>query len=289
MAGPPRLTFTLDLEDHRPDARYPKRFPEVTRAILATIEDCGVRGTVFVVGTLAEQEPDLVRDIAAAGHEIALHSYDHRPLPEQTPEIFRAETMRGKECLEALIGAPVVGYRAPVFSLTDATLWAPQILKELGFDYSSSVLPARNPLFGFPAAPAHPFAWPNGLLELPAPVATLGLMTVPFLGGIYLRYLPLPLIERMIRAAPEEASLWTYCHPYDFDPDEPLFRMKGANWPTSMLLWFNRRGTLRKFQRLFGGTGPTAADEPFVAQIRAGRFDDVPVYSKASPVPSAAG
>ena len=277
----PRLTFTFDLEDHRPDDRHPRRYPEVTRRVLRGLEARGVRGTVFVVGAVAKAVPDLIREISAQGHEIAFHSFDHVPLPQQTRENFRAETVDGKHLLEDLTGKAVVGFRAPVFSLTPDVQWALDVLQEAGFTYSSSVLPAPSPLFGYAQAPRTPFFWPNGVLELPAPVARFGPLVLPYLGGIYFRYLPGWVVRACVARAPDDAALWTYFHPYDFDPDEAFFRIKGAGWMTSALLWCNRRRTERKLNALFG-RGGYEATPPFAEQIAAGLFSKSPVFQPAS-------
>lgn len=246
----PALTFTLDLEDHRPDKALEKRYPAMTEKILSFLDAHNVKATVFTVATLAAEAPDLVRRIHAAGHEIAHHSYDHTLLTKQTPPEFRAATLKGKNILEDIIGTPVTGYRAPVFSLTKETLWAVDILKELGFSYSSSVLPVANPLYGFPGASFTPFRWPNGLVEIPAPVGRLGPLSLPYLGGFYLRYLPFFMVKFFLSHAEEDSLLWTYCHPYDFDTEEKNWRIKGASLPVSLLLWLNRKKTFAKMQKL---------------------------------------
>src|SRR4051794_3053912 len=135
------ITFTLDLEDHRPDEQAELRYPTVTRSVLEFLDRRGIIGTFFVVGIVAEAEPDLVRDVAAAGHEVALHGWEHIPLVDLDPERLRRDLTRGKELLEDLSGGPVVGYRAPTFSLVPSTTWATDVLHEAGFTYSSSVLP----------------------------------------------------------------------------------------------------------------------------------------------------
>ena len=145
-SGP--VTFTLDLEDHRPDDSVPSRYEQVMARALPFLEERNVIGTVFVVGRLAAASPGLIREVAAAGHEIALHSWAHVHLTEQTPAEFAEETRRGKDLLEDLAGQEVVGFRAPTFSLVSASQWAVDVLTEQGFTYSSSVLGAANPLYG---------------------------------------------------------------------------------------------------------------------------------------------
>jgi polysaccharide deacetylase family protein (PEP-CTERM system associated) len=244
------VTFTLDVEDYVADGTAP-RAPRVTRDIVAFLARREVRGTFFVVGELAAQAPDLVREIAAAGHEVALHAYRHEPLTRLTRDAFREDTKRGKALLEDLIGAEVAGFRAPTFSLVPSTAWATDILTELGFRYSSSVLPARSPLFGWPGQPRVPTRWPSGLFELPCPVTFIGPLANPYLGGVYFRVLPWTAVRYGMRHALPGELLWTYCHPYDFDPDEPFALRPGLGRAKSRLLWLNRRRMFERIGRLF--------------------------------------
>ena len=133
-------------------------------------------------------------------------------------------------------------------------MWAVDCLTALGFKYSSSVLPAAHPLYGFPGAPNLPFRWPTGLVELPVPIHRVLGKNLPYLGGVYLRYLPSKIALRWARAKPSAQVLWTYCHPYDFDSTEPFCRIKGANFLTSMILWLNRENTLVKIGNILSGT-----------------------------------
>lgn len=249
------VTFTFDLEDHRPTGvDFDTRYPGLTRQVLAQLETHGIAGTFFVLGRIAEDDPELIREIADMGHEIALHSWDHTPLPELTPERFRDETVRGKKLLEDLTGAAVEGYRAPVFSLVPKSGWAPEVLAELGFSYSSSVLPAWNPLYGWPDAPATPFLWPSGLVELPCPVQRMGTeshaVALPYLGGVYARVLPLRMTGLLLTrqtsgnrpsSKREPQAPWMYAHPYDFDVGEPYWQVPELGPLGSRLLWLNRK------------------------------------------------
>lgn len=270
------ITFTLDLEDHRPDETQPARYPFIVGEILGFLEEQNIKGTFFTVGTLAERKPKLIRMIQEQGHEIAHHSYDHTTLDKQTPDEFRTHTQKAKDILEDITGEKISGYRAPVFSLTKDTVWAVDILKELGFEYSSSILPAANPLHGFSGTPAQPFKWPNGLLEIPAPIGKIGPMTMPYLGGFYLRYLPFGIVKQQIAKANDNTNLWTYCHPYDFDDQEKEWRIKGASVPVSLLLWFNRKNTFKKLEKL-------VSNYNFAAPFKNQSFgNDLPVFDPAT-------
>ena len=276
VLDPAGVTFTLDLEDERERRAGPPRYRAATERLLAWLDARGIRATVFIVGELTRTAPDLLRAVAEAGHEIACHSLDHTPIPQQDRAAFAEATRRAKGELEDLTGRAVRGYRAPVFSLTPAVPWAPEVLVGLGLAYSSSVLPARNPLHGWPGAPRQPFRWPAGLLEIPAPVLSLGALTLPFLGGIYLRYLPARLILQAARRADDQAR-WLYCHPYDFDAGAPYARLRGASHLTSGLLWLNRVRTYDKLAALVAGGLRFAP--PFDDRIAAGAFARVPEWS----------
>ena len=265
-----KITFTLDLEDNLAKTDFAARYPDTTRQVLDLLDELGTSGTFFVVGKLARSKPEFIAEIAARGHEIAYHSHAHIPLDRDAPNNFRKETEADKAFIEETTGQPVVGYRAPVWSLVKETVWAVDALKELGFEYSSSVLPAPNPLYGFAGAPMEPFYWPNGLLELPLPLASIGPVTLRFIGGIYLRYLFSPMQGMVLRRIDRKSVLWTYCHPYDFDPGQVYVRADDLGFVMSFLLWRNRGGTFRKMKKLLGnGTAPA-----FVTRVKSGEFEN---------------
>ena len=271
MENKQTLTFTFDLEDHMPHRKEEKRYPFIMEKILAFLTEKKINGTFFVVGSLAERHPELIKHISQQGHEIAYHSFNHKQLNTETQESFHQDLETGKALLEDITGQAVLGYRAPVFSLTKNTAWALDILKQTGFIYSSSIIPAKNPLHGFPGTPSQPFFWKNGLLEIPVPVAKLGPLTIPFMGGFYLRYMPASFIHYFIRHNKKQA-LWTYSHPYDFDPNEKFGRIAGASWLTSALLWFNRKNTFNKLGSLFSDKDNINIEPGFAKQLEQNKF-----------------
>lgn len=249
------ITFTLDLEDHRVGTGEAVRCAEPTERSLAWLDARGAKGTFFVVGSLAEEHPEIVRTVADAGHEIGLHALHHVPIEETGEDRFLDELRRGKAILEDITGGPVPGYRAPIFSLTRRTPWAVAALQEAGFAYSSSVLPANSPLHGMTGVPATPFRWRDGPMELPCPVIGRGRASVPFLGGVYLRYLPPLLIEEGVRRAAGRDGLWIYVHPYDLDPEEPFTVLPHAGYVTSRIVHHRRRGTVGRLDRVVAAGG----------------------------------
>jgi polysaccharide deacetylase family protein (PEP-CTERM system associated) len=229
--------LTVDVEEHyqvsafepfvnRSDwDAHPSRVEDNTRRLMDLFDRHHVKGTFFVLGWLAERNPALVKEIAAAGHEIAAHGYSHRLVYEQTKEEFRQETQRVKHLLEDISGRLVRGYRAASFSITKESLWALDILGSLGYDYDSSVFPVRHDRYGIASAPRLPYRIrlaERSLLEFPPSTLELGPLRLPVCGGGYLRLYPLRFSRHAIqRLNADRASAVVYVHPWEVDPDQP--------------------------------------------------------------------
>lgn len=187
----------------------------------------GVRATFFVLGWVAEKSPALVRRIAQAGHEVASHGYSHETVYSQTPKVFREETLRSKCFLEDILGHPVRGYRAASFSITPRSLWALDILIDLGFKYDSSVFPIRHDRYGLPNASPEPgpLRAPSGrhLVEFPMSIASWGRLKLPVSGGGYFRIFPYSLIRLGLKRIIQDHGrpFVFYLHPWEIDPGQP--------------------------------------------------------------------
>jgi len=251
------ITFTIDLED--PTERYAAngRYIAMTRRILDLCDAHNRKATFFTVGRVAESAPDLIREIALRGHEVAYHSHAHVSLTKEDPARFRDQSRDDKNRIEQITGQPLIGFRAPRFSLTPQSLWVLDILAELGFRYSSSIMPTDVSLFGFPDAPQSPFLWPNGMIEFPLPVANLGTYRLPYLGGIYLYTMPMPLLRHFLKKSKPVEVLWTYTHPYDFDTDEGFTRLANTPLWISFVLWRARKNAAKKIATVLA-TGSAA-------------------------------
>jgi polysaccharide deacetylase family protein (PEP-CTERM system associated) len=254
----PTFLFSVDLEDIRslvPDGhRFSERVPANTERLLEFLARHGARCTFFTVGDVARRYPSLIQGIVAEGHEIACHSSDHVPLDRQDPQSFRDDLQR---CLGDLARAgtdPVVGFRAPIGSLVRETRWAFGVLRELGFRYSSSVLAARSPLYGWPEfGPDRPCIT-DGLWEIPPSLSRLPGLNVPFMGGVYFRVLPFPLIRYLFRRRLASGDpVVAYLHPYDIDAEQEGFMHPeiGDSRLYNWLLYRNRKGVFRRLERLF--------------------------------------
>ena len=269
----PRYLFSVDVEDVRHMVtggdRYRARVPELTRRYCDWLESRGSRATFFVVGDVARAHPELVREVLHRGHEIACHSNRHIPLDRQTPDEFRRDVESALAALAACGVDRVVGYRAPTCSLTSETRWAHDVLAELGFTYSSSVLPARNPLYGWAGFGGHTRRMPSGLVEIPISLASFGPLRCPFAAGVYFRVLPLPLVARAFRRAINRDTVVGYFHPYDLDAEQERFMHPGLgdrhflNW----LMYRNRDRLLARLDRVVAATVPITTYESHVAQL----------------------
>jgi polysaccharide deacetylase family protein (PEP-CTERM system associated) len=183
------------------------------------------RGTFFTVGWVAERHPAMVRAIAAAGHELASHTWDHRKITDQTPAAFRESIRRTKGVLEDLGGSEVIGFRAPSYSIVRGTEWSLDLLLEEGHRYDSSLFPVRRRGYGYVGGPRDPY-WmdrPAGrIAEVPPATLQVGSMTLPAAGGAYFRLLPYALVRTALRSAEARSVPATfYIHPWEYDPGQP--------------------------------------------------------------------
>ena len=240
-----RNALTVDVEDYfhvanlAPNIRresWNSRESRVvgnTQKLLAIFEQFDVRGTFFVLGWVAERYPQLIRDIAARGHEIACHGFSHRLVYEQSPEEFYQETLHAKNLLQDITGSAVLGYRAASYSIVRESLWALDILAELGFVYDSSIFPVRHDRYGIPDAERAPhlMATPAGKSIVEWPLATARILgfRLPVAGGGYFRLLPYWL-SRWGLASINRRELRPfvfYLHPWEIDPAQPRV---SASW-----------------------------------------------------------
>jgi polysaccharide deacetylase family protein (PEP-CTERM system associated) len=205
---------------------YASRVERNTERILDLFDERQIKGTFFILGWVAERYPKLVRRITERGHEPACHSYWHRLIYKLTPEEFREDTLRAKNCIEQAAGAPIYGYRAPSFSITGRSVWALDVLAELGFRYDSSVFPVKHDTYGVPDAPRRPFRieTPFGpIVEFPMATFRFGTgPNLPIAGGGYLRMLPFSYTRMGVRRAWSEGlPVVSYIHPWEIDPEQP--------------------------------------------------------------------
>jgi polysaccharide deacetylase family protein (PEP-CTERM system associated) len=225
--------LTVDFEDwyqgleipHTHWDGYEDRLPRSGRRLLELFADAGARATFFILGSVAERHPELVRAVAAAGHEIATHGWSHTLVYKMKPETFRAELEHSIRVLEELSGRPVLGHRAPFFSITRESLWALDILGECGLRYDSSVFPVINWRYGIEDAPRWPYPFAaDGKTLTEFPISTWRILgrNLPVAGGAYFRIFPYGFTRMAFRSINRSGHPAVfYIHPWEIDPDHP--------------------------------------------------------------------
>jgi polysaccharide deacetylase family protein (PEP-CTERM system associated) len=192
---------------------------ENTQCVLTLFADRQVRGTFFVLGEVAREFPELIRDIAGQGHELGVHGYYHRQVFKLTPTEFRQEVAGAKALIEQIAGEEVRGHRAPAFSITPATSWALDVLADVGFRYDSSIFPIAGRRYGWPRFPPdiHRMALSGGSCIVEAPLSTVSVCgrQLPVCGGGYLRHLPLWFTRWAMRRIQRDRPVVVYFHPVE--------------------------------------------------------------------------
>jgi len=255
--------FTIDLEEYfqvsafesrvaRTEwGRFESRLVGQVALLLDLLARHEARATVFVLGWVAARQPDLIRAIAQAGHEIASHGWDHARVTHQTPLQFRTSIRRTKDVLEEISGAPVLGFRAPSFSIVPGREWALDVLIEEGYRYDSSLFPVRRPGYGYPGGSPDPH-WlerPAGrIAEVPPTTLAWCGLRLPAAGGAYFRLLPYGVVQAAFRQCDRRRVPGTfYIHPWELDPDQPRLRV---SWLTRVRHYGGLRGTAQRLERL---------------------------------------
>jgi polysaccharide deacetylase family protein (PEP-CTERM system associated) len=206
--------------------RQESRVQANVERLLRIFDEAGVRATFFVLGWVGERLPGMVRRIASLGHEVASHGYAHRLVYDGTPDAFREDIKRAKDILESTVGVPVLGYRAPSYSITRRSLWAIDVLIEEGFAYDASIFPIVHDRYGIPGSPRRPFLIQRAcgsIVEAPPSTIRMAGLTLPISGGGYFRIAPYAFtrwgLARLNRR--DQQPAFFYVHPWEIDPEQP--------------------------------------------------------------------
>ena len=257
--------LSIDVEDYYHVAAFEKhvrfedwdkfesRVERNTRHLLELLSQGNIEATFFFLGWVAERNKSLVREVKSQGHEIGCHSFSHKMIFTQQREEFKKDIERSKSILEDLIGEKVIGYRAPTYSITKDSLWALDVLIEMGFQYDSSIFPIFHDRYGIPDFPRSPhFINREGfgrILEFPLSTIKILNQNIPIAGGGYFRIFPYKLIRFGIRKINlvENESAIIYLHPWEFDPDQP--RINGS-FLSKFRHYINLQNTKKRFCQL---------------------------------------
>ena len=227
--------FSVDLEDWYQGIEQPfdswvgheDRLRIGLDPLLALLDKYKTKATFFTLGWIGEKYPELIKELADAGHEIASHGYSHKKVYDLSQEAFREEIRKTKRILENASGTTVTSFRAPFFSITNKCLWALDILKEEGYLVDCSISPVKTWRYGISNTPDEIFTIKeNGITEFP--VSTYKLLNKKLgIGGAYFRLFPYIFTSNSLkqRAKAKKASMF-YLHPWEFDPYHPIVDME---------------------------------------------------------------
>jgi polysaccharide deacetylase family protein (PEP-CTERM system associated) len=247
-------------------AEMPSRLDYCLERVCDLLAQRQVTATFFVLGWIAERHPHWIRRLAAAGHEIASHGYDHRRVTDLTRAEFQTDVDRTRKYLEDLSGTAVIGYRAPSYSINRERLWALDVLAACGYQYSSSIYPVRHDLYGIPEAPRQPFRHSSsGLLEIPVTTVRLLGANVPCGGGGYFRFWPYAFSRWAIQRvnATDGVPAVFYFHPWEVDPAQP--RIERARAKSRFRHYLNLERMEQRLSQLLGDFRWDRMDRVFLA------------------------
>lgn len=238
MSSQPSFVLSVDVEDYfqveaftrqvsRDDwNRWPSRVEANTMRALDLCDEHAAKGTYFVLGWVARKFPALIREIERRGHELACHSYWHRPVCSLDPESFRQDVREACDAIQQAGGSRPIGYRAPSWSITPESVWAFDVLAEEGFVYDASIFPIRHDLYGYAGGQRFPHriqTRAGTIQEFPSATVRVGNTNLPTGGGGYLRILPFSFTKWALRryALEDGRAVVVYFHPWELDPDQP--------------------------------------------------------------------
>jgi len=230
--------LTVDVEDYwsifsrdwlHQDMEPTEAVVKNTEWLLQTFADQNVKATFFILGEVAKKFPSLIKKIAKDGHEIGTHGFSHKQIFKLSEEQFRREIVDCKKLLEDVISEPVLGHRAPAFSIMPQTEWALEILAQEGFKYDSSVYPISGKRYGWPGFSKDicRIDLPSGrsIIEVPMSTVTALGKTLPVAGGGYIRHFPYVVTKCITKYIQKQRPVIVYMHPYEIDTERRKFEM----------------------------------------------------------------
>ncbi|RJS71849.1 DUF3473 domain-containing protein [Methanophagales archaeon] len=264
--------FTVDLEDWYHPEFVTKFVPahlrkdqveDAVKPLLQLLNKYNVSATFFVVGEVAERHPELIEKIYEEGHEVASHGYSHKRLHELGKEKFEEDIRKSTTILESLIKEKIIGFRAPSYSIDQDTIWALDILENLGYKYDSSVFPLRfrkKSLYGIRNAPLYPYSPSKEditkesddknrkIIEFPLSVVKFAGVKIPVAGGAYLRLFPPQFIILAIKKInKEKRPAIIYVHPWETYEKTPRIKLP---FPHGQITYYGINSALKKVESL---------------------------------------
>lgn len=238
--------------------------------ILSLLNDTGKKATFFCVGKMAIEFPEVIKKIAAEGHEIGCHSNIHTWLNKMTQEVALKDTREAVDSLEQCLGKKVLSYRAPAFSIGENNKWAFEVLSQCGIERDTSLFPAERDFGGFPnfGSKEPTIISYKGVKIKEFPICTAKLLgkEFAFSGGGYFRFFPLWFVKKEMRK-----SSYSMCY---FHIGDLLPESNGLMSKKDYEEYFKENGTLiNRYKRYFKSNfGKKNAWEKLDKLIRTSNF-----------------
>ena len=232
---------------------------EATKPILDLLDRYQTKASFFVVGEVAEQNPNLIQSIFQRGHEIGCHGYSHTLLWKMDENSFRGELRHFHSVVEGILGkTEIKGFRAPCFSLDNRNKWALKVLLDFGYQYDASIFPLKiSPLYGISGAPTRPYRISfedvrkedpqSPLMEFPLCPLKIGGLKIPISGGFYLRALPRSFLVWGLRRINRSQPFLIYFHPWESYEKTPRFKLPLCN---RVISYYGISSALKKYEFL---------------------------------------
>lgn len=265
-----KSAFTIDVEDgislamihdFGVDCPQTRRVIIHTRRILNLLDEYNTKGTFFILGKVAEDFPELIKEIAGAGHELGVHGYHHYPFTKMTRKQAFEEISTAKKLIEDISGQEVLGHRAPRFSIMPKTDWGLDVIAEAGFQYDSSIMPIKGKRYGWPgfAKKIGEISTPSGHKLIEVPLSTISILgkEIAVCGGGYLRLFPYVFTKKAFEKISKERPVIVYLHPYELDtkryPDyyfDELAQSGFLKRNKMKSMWWNRKSVYGKLEKM---------------------------------------
>ncbi|GAB4167821.1 MAG: DUF3473 domain-containing protein [Calditrichia bacterium] len=211
---------------------FPSTVEKNVYKILSILEKWEIKGTFFILGSIAKNNPKLIKRIAYEGHEVASHGFIHEPVYHLDDDKLKQELFESKQILQDIVGEKINGFRAPNFSIDNRLI---KTLKDTGYLYDSSLnyftLHSRygKTDLDYVKYDYSIIQFENGILEFPIGTVNIFGLKIPAGGGAYFRIFPLYLFKWLTSKLLESNGVINfYLHPWELEPEQPRVKNVSA-------------------------------------------------------------
>ncbi|MBC7797788.1 MAG: glycosyltransferase, partial [Pyrinomonadaceae bacterium] len=205
--------------------RFEPRYVQNTLKTLDLLDKNDAKATFFTLGWIAEQTPDLIREIVKRGHEIASRGFEHHSLKQMTRNEFQTDLLKTRDALEKASGQQIFGHRAAEKLSYKTDLWTLEILAKENFAYDASFMPTWNAVKNARFwRYAHEHRTKDGTIwEIPYSTIRLTDYLLPISGGNYFRQIPYTFLRKAVNRWHEtkSAPFVMYFHVWELDAEQP--------------------------------------------------------------------